>query len=208
MVTSLNPIPGSTIDLAKDLGIRPEVLEAVIQVESSGLGFLPAKALSPAGRNIAGFPAIRFEAHVFWKELEDRHIDPSAVKAPRPDLIRKKRDDSLVKTRAGEWDRLEAARTINKDAADCSASWGKFQIMGFNWKACGAESVSDFVELMHGEDGQRRLFTGFLKANPKMVRALKDLSWSGFAKLYNGPGYSKLNYDGKMAAEYRRLTKK
>lgn len=45
----------------------------------------------------------------------------------------------------GEYDRLEQARKIHPEAADSSASWGMFQIMGFNYAACGKKSVESFV---------------------------------------------------------------
>lgn len=44
-----------------------------------------------------------------------------------------------------EYDPWEQACKINREAADASASWGMFQIMGFNYAACGEESVESFV---------------------------------------------------------------
>jgi hypothetical protein len=195
----------SLAELAAGLGVRREALDAVVQVESSGAGLLPARARSPEGRDVGGFPVIRFEAHVFYRELQAIGIIPGAVKVSRPDIIRRKRDDSLVKSREGEWDRIGAARLIDRDAADRSASWGRFQIMGFNWEACGADDVRDFVGLMHADEGQLELFAGFLRANPQMVRALKALDWRTFAKLYNGPGYAANDYHGRMARAFRKL---
>lgn len=36
-----------------------------------------------------------------------------------------------------EYERLEKAREIHKEAADASTSWGMFQVMGFNYVMCG-----------------------------------------------------------------------
>jgi hypothetical protein len=50
------------------LGVEPEVVMAVAEVESSGDGFLPT-----------GEPKILFEPHIFWRELKKRGIDPKTI---------------------------------------------------------------------------------------------------------------------------------
>jgi hypothetical protein len=164
-------------------------------------------AKSPEGRDLTGLPVVRFEAHVFYDQLIDVDVNPVTTPRSRNDIISAKRNDKLVKTRAGEWDRLEAARLIHKDAANCSASWGKFQIMGFNWRKCSCASVIEFVRIMHDEEGQTELFANFLKYHPQMVEALYRRDWRTFAYLYNGPGYAANKYDKKMAEEYRKASK-
>ena len=42
----------------------------------------------------------------------------------------------------------EAAH-LNRIAALKSASWGKFQLMGFNYKLCGFNSLQAFVNAMY-----------------------------------------------------------
>jgi hypothetical protein len=203
-MASSTPSPDSLAALAKELGILPKVLDAVVQVESSGMGLFPERAKTPKGRLIEFHPVIRLEAHVFWRELKKVKLDPRSYLPANAHIISEKRNDRLVTTQAREWDRLEDARLIHRDAADRSTSWGRFQIMGFNWEACGAADIGDFVEAQFSHDGQLRLFAGFLRANPGMVRALKRLDWAGFAKLYNGAGYAQAGYDRKLAREYAR----
>ena len=41
----------------------------------------------------------------------------------------------------GEYERLKKALAIHEKAAACSASWGLFQIMGFNYAACGCKNA-------------------------------------------------------------------
>jgi hypothetical protein len=190
--------------LAARLGVPAPVLAAVCEVESSGRGFLPVPSRSPGGLDVSGFPVVRFEAHVFWWELKAAGIDPAGVIPPRPDILSPALNMKLVKTREGEWDRLEAARTVHADAATRSASWGAFQIMGFNAGACGASGLAEFVGLMGSAEGQAELFAGFLSSNPLMLRALKGRDWAAFARLYNGKLYAANGYDRKLKAAWER----
>jgi hypothetical protein len=193
--------------LAGDLAVEPPALRAVVAVESSGRGLFPEGAVSPEGQEIGGFPVVRLEAHVFWKELRKAGIEPHGAGPSRPDLLSPVRNDRLVKTAPGEWDRLRAARLLHRDAADSSASWGMFQIMGFNWGLAGAGSVQDFVRISHSLEGQAELFAGFVRGDPVMHRALRHLDWAGFARRYNGPGYARNGYHLKLAESYERFRK-
>ena len=177
---------------AAELDIEPCAMSAVYSVESAGNGLLPS-----------GRPKILFEGHVFWKELKKRSLDPQSFSEANPDIIYLK----WVKThyRGGEKEikRLERAEKINQEAAWCSASWGAFQIMGFNYKACGYNSVFDFVEANKGgAASQLKTFCGFIRQN-NMTRHL-DKNWTGFARAYNGPGYAQNNYDRKLRSAYEK----
>ena len=48
-----------------------------------------------------------------------------------------------------EYKRLELAKEIDEECALKSASWGMFQIMGFNHLYCGCKDVFEFVKKMH-----------------------------------------------------------
>jgi hypothetical protein len=193
--------------LAARLGVTAAALAAVAEVESSGRGFLPVPARSPGGLDVSGYPVIRFEAHIFWKELKKVGIDPFGVDPPRPDLLSSSMNLKLVKSVAGDWDRLTAARSIHEAAADRSASWGRFQIMGFNAELCGVKDVWEFVRQMHDEDGQTELFAGFISGQPGMKKALKNRDWKSFARLYNGKLYFTTGYDRKIREAYERQVK-
>lgn len=93
---------------------------------------------------------------------------------------------------------------LDEEAALQSASWGLFQIMGFNFKACRFKTVFDFVDA-HVESEARQLDAalGFIRSK-ELVSTLKEKDWARFARVYNGPGYAKNKYDEKLAAAYRR----
>ena len=104
-----------------------------------------------------------------------------------------------------EYDRLEQARKINREAADASASWGMFQIMGFNYAACGESSVESFVNAMcESELKQLVLSARFIK-QAGMLPALQNKDWAEFAKRYNGPAYAQDDYDKKLVKAYQRF---
>lgn len=97
-------------------------------------------------------------------------------------------------------------RSINHEAADASASWGMFQIMGFNYAACGEKSVDSFVKAMcMSECRQLVLSARFIKQSG-MLSALQAKDWAEFAKRYNGPAYEQNQYDKKLAAAYQKFS--
>ena len=106
-----------------------------------------------------------------------------------------------------EYVRLKKARDINIDAANASASWGLFQIMGKNFKDCGCKSVEEFVTRMcTSEAEQLNLFVEFIKHH-NMQRYLKpdhtgNIPWAEFARRYNGREYKKNQYDTRLENAY------
>ncbi len=118
--------------LAARLQVELAALKAIAEVESSGSGFLPA----PDRR-----PKILFEGHVFHRLTAGRH-SATHPNISYPKWDRRQYSGSL----AGEWKRLDKAAALDPDAAMQSASWGAFQIMGFNYALCGSDTVGRFVE--------------------------------------------------------------
>ena len=176
---------------AEQIGVEPCAVKAVVDVESGGDGFLPD-----------GRVKILFEGHVFWKELQKRGINPELLKMPN--IVYPKWDKSQYKGGAQEHERLNAAALVNKEAALCSASWGLFQIMGFNHRLCGFSIVQDFVDAQkESEANQLNSFCQFMK-NEGLVLFLKGLDFAGFARRYNGAGYAANQYDVKMRKAYER----
>lgn len=93
---------------------------------------------------------------------------------------------------------------LDEGAALESASWGLFQIMGFNYRAAGFPTVQAFVAAIKGDDNaDMKAFMNFVRANPRMLQALRDKDWRTFAATYNGPG-AVASYSGKMEEAYRR----
>jgi hypothetical protein len=167
---------------AADLGCDVAAVKAVIDVESRG-GFLDDKR-----------PKILFERHYFWRLTNGKHSRVS------PDICSS--DAGGYKGGKREYDRLETALRLDREAALKSASWGAFQIMGANHKAAGYADVESFCKAMcESEDKQLEAFVSFVKTN-RLDDELRRLDWAGFARGYNGPAYKKNRYDEKLAAAY------
>lgn len=174
-------------EIALKLNVDPAVVLAVAEVESGGRHDLPD-----------GRPQILFEAHWFSK-LTGHRYDETHPMISSPTWNR-----SLYKGGAAEWGRLNAAMELDADAALQSASWGLFQIMGFNYKACGFNSVADFVAFIKGpDDADMEAFCNFVKANPKILAAMRAKDWKAFALHYNGPG-AVASYSAKIADAYAK----
>lgn len=177
-------------DCATTLQCQVAAVRAVVAVESAGGGFLPD-----------GRPKILFEANYFHKLTKGKY-DKTHPNISSPTWNRK-----LYKGGAREWDRMNEAAALDRSAALQSASWGLFQIMGANYKACGFATVDDFVAAMEKSEGdQLKAFVGFVKSN-KLDGYLRKLNWAAFAKGYNGPGYAKNAYDKKLANAYTKYSK-
>jgi hypothetical protein len=180
--------------IADMLNVEVATLKAVQEVETGGRGgfFAPGK------------PAILFEGHIFWNQLKRKGIDPEKFVAGNENVLYPKWERKWYLGGIKEYDRLEKAKEIDVDAAECSASWGMFQIMGFNYKQCGCKSVTDFVEIMcKSEKAQLECFAQFIQSNHMEVY-LQRKDWAGFARHYNGPGYEQNRYDEKLEHAYNK----
>ena len=183
--------------VAELLGCEPAALKAVQQVETGGRGGF----FSP------GRPAILFEGHIFWTQLKKGGSKPEDYVKGTENILYPKWEKGHYKGGIGEYDRLEQARKINREAADASASWGMFQIMGFNYAACGEESIESFVRSMCESEFKQLLLTAnFIKKNSQMLQALQARDWAVFAKCYNGPAYAQNRYDVKLEAAYQKYS--
>jgi len=168
---------------AKDLGCTVAAVRAVAQVESAGDGFLRD-----------GRPKILFERHIFHARTGGK------FSAAHSNVSWPKRGGYLGGAR--EYDRLKEAIALDRKAALESASWGKFQVMGFNFATCSQPDVEAFVKAMvSGEPGQLAGFVAFIKKN-KLDDELVRRDWAGFARGYNGSAYAENKYDHKMADAY------
>lgn len=171
---------------ARTLGCDVAAVKAVCEVESPRGGYQPDGQVS-----------ILFERHKFSKltgGVYDRsHPDISNPKAGGYGKF------------SEQHSKLQRAVELNRPAALMATSWGRFQILGSNWRECGAKSLQDFINIMFsGEQGQLQLFVGFVKSSPARWKALKEHNWAEFARLYNGTAYRLNKYDTKLAAAYGR----
>ena len=165
---------------SESIGIAPCFIHAVASIESANKGF-----------NADGTIIVRFEKHVFLRELKKRKASADLINSAR----------QLTGLR---WSTLNKAISLHHEAALCSASFGMFQVMGFNHKACGFDNVFDFVQAMQeGEERQVELFCSFVR-HENLVGMMKQLNFKGFARRYNGPNYADNKYDVKLQEAFNR----
>ena len=176
------------LNVAAQHGLLPAHIAAVAAVEGAGAGFLPD-----------GRPKILFEAHIFSR-LTGHKFDRS-----HPAISSPKWNRALYQGGAREYDRLEAAIALDETAALSSASWGLFQVLGTNHRACGFSTVGEFVRahVNGGEGAHLRAAVAFMAANG-LVDRLRKGDWAGFANGYNGPGYAANKYDQRLRQEFLR----
>ena len=143
-------------------------------------------------------PKILFEAYIFSRETggiyEDSH----------PQLSSKHWNRELYVCGIKELDRLRQASVLDFVAAYRSASWGLFQIMGFNHEKAGYDRVEDFVGVQYVSEGmQLQCGVRFILAYG-LDKHLRAGDWRKFVKGYNGSGYEKNRYHEKLAAAFDR----
>ena len=173
---------------AEKLDCSVAAIKTVAQVESRGDGF-----------DIKDRPLILFERHKFAQYTNDKYS---------------KTHPGISNRTAGgygkyneQYDRYTEAFLLDPVGAMLSTSWGKFQIMGFNFAICGFKTVDDFVFAMQ-ESESRHLdaFVNYVSQNNLAVY-LRNLDWAKFAKGYNGIDYERNNYHTKMAEAYKIFEK-
>lgn len=168
---------------AVTLAVPIAAIEAVADVESSGVTHW-------AGGQVP----ILFEALWFHK-LTHGQYDGS-----HPGISSPVWDHSLYIGGPAEYDRLDEAEALDKEAALQSASWGAFQVMGFNWADLGYASIEDFVTQVQTDAGQLDSFVRYIQHHG-LENALRDQDWHAFAAGYNGSGQVD-EYATRMADAY------
>lgn len=173
-------------EAAQLLNVDIPAIKAVAEVESRGAGFLPD-----------GRPKILFERHVFHR------LTNGVWDGNNPGISNKRAGGY---GQAGEWqhERLDRAAKLHRSAALQSASWGKFQIMGFNYEAAGFDDLQSFINAMYKSEGEHlKAFCNFVISNG-LADELRNHEWARFARRYNGENYRINKYDEKLAAAYKR----
>ncbi len=173
---------------AANVGCDVAAIKAVSEVESRGGGFLRDKR-----------PKILFEAHIFSR-MTDHAFDRKHKN------ISSRRWNRALYGAGGahQYKRLGEAIALDRNAALGSASWGMFQIMGFNSELCGFASISSFVTAMMESEGRHLdAMTRFVKRR-RLDDELRNHDWAGFAFGYNGSGFQENRYDEKLAKAWQK----
>ncbi len=182
---------------AKLLKCDIPAIKAVAEVESSGNGFLTD-----------GRVKILFEGHQFYRLTKGAFADshPTICYQKWTTQFYTKGANADIRG-AGELTRLAEAMTLNHDAALLSASYGKFQIMGFNFAICGFVTVDAFYQAMQVSEAEQLLaFCSYIKHN-FLDDELRNHDWARLARAYNGPEYKKNSYDTKLDNSYKKFAK-
>jgi hypothetical protein len=190
------------IKAGQTLNCHPAMIEALALKETHGAAFLSD-----------GRPKILFERHQFYRRLGV--VRPGQTQAQATALQKKaftEAPDICNPNRGGykgdvaEYDRLARAEQYSVTAAQESASWGQFQIMGFNAVPIGYDSVQQFVDLMHQDIGQHLVaLTRFILATPKALKGIREQNFALLALAYNGPAYKENNYDVDLKKFFDRV---
>lgn len=182
------------VQAARSLNVEIAAIKAIQEVETAGRGGFIKIAL----------PIILFEGHIFWSQLKKQGLKPEDYTQGNEDILYPNWTKKFYKSGEAEYSRLERAIKIHETAALCSASWGMWQIMGFNYTSCGCHDVNEFVSRMKIKEGmQLNLFVNFLLTNG-WDKYLRNKDWAEFARHYNGPGYKENKYDQKLAEAYNK----
>ena len=188
---------------AKRLDVPEIVIRAIAEVETLGDGYLPD-----------GRPKILFERHrmYFYLNQKCRKDFADQMMKQYPNIVNTQTGG--YHGNAAEYTRLALAKQIDEDCALMSASWGRFQLMGENWKDLGYSSVQEFIEQHYQSESLQ--FEAFLRfcefksgtvAGKKwtLIEALRQENWDAVFSLYNGRNYKKLGYDTKFLRVMNRL---
>lgn len=195
------------------LSVKESYVRAIAEVESTGESFLKD-----------GRVKILFERHWFYRKLKEALTTNSetrariAAKLKVPNLTGPDAVGTLMSgmtkyfssicypDRGGyegggaEWERLNMAMDFDIEAACQSASYGGYQIMGFNCITSGFPTAKDMmIKMAESESVQFLALTNFIKANTSMHIALKKGNWEAFAEAYNGKAYRENNYHTKLS---------
>ncbi len=143
----------------------------------------------------SGEPTILFERHVFHR------LTGGKYDTTHPNISNKK--PGGYGTVESQHARLQEAAQLDREAALKSASWGLFQVMGFNWESLGYASLQQFINAMYRSEADHLdAFVRYIKVN-NLAKWLRLKRWARFAAGYNGLEYWRNAYHLKIAAAYR-----
>lgn len=207
---------------ADQLGVDKNVIRAIAEQESPMGGMLPS-----------GNATVLFEGHHFYRNYLN-----NAVRGLTGQAARLARQTALTQLQSWmtshpslvyrNWttahyfannerelaERVGGAIALDREAALMSTSFGRFQILGSNYRAAGFANVEDFVTAMNsGEAAQLQAFVNFTRnSDAALLNAMKARDWNTIALRYNGPralepGPDGKNYADKLKAHYEKLEK-
>lgn len=187
---------------AKDLKCEPGLIYAIARQESAHSSFIKI-----GNRTV---PTILYERHQFSRRSNHTYdkiypdISGSPFKRARKNNKGEWReiktgevvslDDIYGPSGVAQYKRLAKAYQLDQNAALMACSWGKFQIMGFNYKAANFKNVKDFVKAMSEGDAEHmKAFLKFAKTNKTLLSGLQNKDFEKIAEGHNGEKWRYIN---------------
>lgn len=170
---------------ADELGLDPRIIQAVASVESNG-----------------DVNAFLFEPHVFSR-ITNRRYDISHPDISYPVWDRTKYPKSKVLRQR----QFESAIHLEPLKAYEAASWGIFQIMGFNYKTLKYGSALAMATDLKSSIEANVIAFGRMIRHMGLIDTLRNHEWDKFARVYNGPGYKLNNYHLKIANAFADVSR-
>lgn len=98
-----------------------------------------------------------------------------------------------VDVQSKEWIAFNDAFSVDSVSAMESTSIGLPQIMGFNFKQAGYDSVNEmWDDFKKGEANQIEALCRFIVSNKKLLSAVRVRAWDVVATIYNGKSFREL----------------
>lgn len=181
-------------DAAQRTGLNKAHIKAFETLESKGDGFLPN-----------GEVKILFERHVFYRCLVRNRgkVFADTVAKQDPDICDPKPyGKGGYGKESQQHSKLQRATVYDRNSALEGCSWGRFQVLGENWKDCGYPTLQAFINDAFTEKGQLNILIGYLLGKPAIIKAMLAKNWKEVARLYNGPDYATYKYDVQLSDAY------
>ncbi|MCB1712378.1 MAG: DUF3380 domain-containing protein, partial [Candidatus Riesia sp.] len=136
---------------AQKNNIDPYLLQALVNIESGGSGFINGRLL------------IRTEAHLLIKW--EPKLNQFFTVDPNEPYVKHYFNSKLYHGNQNkEWEAFDFARSRNKDVAYRATSYGKYQILGDNYNKLGFNTPEQlFLYLSESEENQDKVFFKYLE---------------------------------------------
>lgn len=171
---------------SKRIGVETAMMLSIAKQESKRESFYKE-----------GQATILFERHKMWeylmKDLKKSKEELKKLKAADPAIVN---DNSGGYGKYSEqYEKLEKAKKIDYNTAVKSCSWGKFQVMGFNYAVAFSSPKEMEKSVNLCEIQQFYFFIGYLEKTNGIIDAMKNKNWELIAAKYNGSKWKTYNPD-------------
>jgi hypothetical protein len=176
--------------VAHEAGVSEDHIHAILDVECKGEGFDKRRR-----------PAMLRERHIFYREIHPDFREEAVRRGlATPKWVRDYPVDSYP------W--LVEAYQLDANAALRSCSWGLGQIMGFNHRVVGYDTVVAMVRAFADDEANQLEAVKNFLVNNDLIDDLLAERWNVVAGTYNGPRYKVNNYHVRLKERYEWWKKK